>query len=333
MNIKTRNSAFYYLMILFLFMFATIRPIGLDPDSTGYQNWIVYDLYTRMGEPAFVYIVEFWKIFFVDDFLITRLVLATFAFIHLFILHLAIKQYTDCRFQSLVLFFFLLYSISLLTQIRIGIASAIFFWSVKDIRDRNLVVFVLKVLLAYMFHNMALLFFVFYFFGSRLFSNWVYYSIFPVGLVLWFSTNKVKIIFINHFLDYLPDFASIKIQSYLIETDQAISTFNLWFLFVVFIYYASVYAKDRLGEGNRTYINLIGIGILLYFSVNFMSILSIRIMNSVGLLVLILIPKLIEVYRPRLIAIIIFYSGAIIIFLNWHIRNTILSFEAFSAFY
>ena len=238
-----------------------------------------------------------------------------------------INQYTKYKLESIVLYFLLLYSISTLTQIRVGVASALFFWAIGDIYKRNLFRYFFKISLAITFHSMAVVFIVFYFLSLRRINKKIYFLVLPVGILIWQFVAVFKEFVKNNIVDFLPGFVGAKVYSYLSIEEQAISTFNLWFIFVVFVYYLVLFKLEKFQDQFNLYVRVIALGILMYFSFNFISILSIRIMNSVGLLVLILIPSLVRVYKPSPLFWSVFFIMAFLLFLNWNVRNQLLRFD------
>lgn len=328
MSDKLAKRIAYFYFFGFLLAFAALRPIGLDPDSAAYRDWILRGIYYERAELFFILCVDFWKLILPLEY-VPRAVLATFAFIQMYILHLALTNYRSTLCRSLLLYFLLLYSIALLTQIRVGVASAIFFWAIRDIGEKNILRFISKIALAFTFHSMSLVFFVFYFLNPKKINSRLYWCALPIGLCFIFFLNSIKGFVLGNVIQYLPRLASLKVGSYLSADEHGMNIFNFWFLYVLLLYYLALYALKTLPKECILYVKVVGLGIVLYFPFSIIWDLAIRTMNSVGLLVLVLIPMLANAYRPKYLSVAMFYGAAIFIFLNLNFRNQLLDLEVF----
>lgn len=327
MSIVNRNYIFSLFIFFILIIFAAFRPIGLDSDSYGYVGWIEYDIYKSRSEITFIWIVDFWKQFISDQDILYRMLFVTYAVIQMIILKKALNNYTKETSKALILYFFLLYSILTLTQIRVGVASVIFFWAIYDIIHKNKFAYFFKILLAISFHKLAIVFIPFYFINTKKINKLLYFLIIPFGMISLQFLNNFKPFVDNIVVMYFPPFISKKVHSYLLMEGQAVSTYNSWFLFILLIYLIVLINLKKFDKNHITYIKVLGIGILLYFLTNFISILSFRISNTIGLLTLFLTLNIARVFKQSKTILIVFFLIAFLIFINTHFRNQLLNID------
>lgn len=179
-SIQLRKKSFLILLIgLFLVLVASIRPIGLDNDSYGYIELIQKVKNNDISisiEPTFEiisYLTNFNE----------RIVFFIYASLAVSIKFLAIRQISKFPFLSIFTYISLYFVLLEMTQIRAGVAIGIFLLSIKDIYNRNLINFSLKIIAATLFHYSAIILILLYFLNPYKINKIVYFFI-PICIVI-----------------------------------------------------------------------------------------------------------------------------------------------------
>jgi hypothetical protein len=328
MPLVNKNLPIFLFLFSALIIFSGFRPVGFDSDSTGYVSWIRTGYYISGIEPTFGLLVSFWNLF-VDKDMLARMVFITYATINLFILKLALNNFTLKRTQALVLYFFLFYSMLTLTQIRAGVGSVIFFWAVHDIIHRNVFGYTLKILLAVSFHYMMAIFLPFYFLSPKKINKHFYITIVPVSMLLALFSEQLKVVVVDNILHLLPIYIESKLRSYLSQEDVSSSIYNFHFLFILIIYLLAILNVNRYKEQyfHIIFTKVLGIGLCLYLMLSFLPTLAVRVLYVIGLLTIILIPYVAGIFKQSKIVLYSLFFMAFMLFLNTNFRNGLLHFE------
>jgi hypothetical protein len=326
----SRKSYIFLFLFGFMVIFAAFRPIGFDSDSIGYTTWIQNDLIERMAEPTFALIVAIWDFLSPKEY-VPRMVLITYAVFNMLILKLAINNFSDNKNQAFFLYFLLLYSILTLTQIRVGLASAVFFWAMHDIFNEKKMNFIFKMILSINIHNLMVIFIPFYFINKR--RKPISYFIFfwPLFVFALLFSNQVFMFFTDILMNsgMLPIRAESKIISYLNEDGVAISVFNYHTSFVLVVYFLALSRVTHLNQKDFFLLECVGYGMVLYFLTTFMTVMSGRVLNVVVLMCIVLVPGVVRGFKDKYLVLVFLYIYAFALFLNTHLRNNLLDFGVF----
>ena len=138
-----------------LMVYAGVRPVGFDRDSPNYETMFMHPD-SRSSEisvePFFLFICNVCSLLMQD----VRIILVLFAIVGVTLKMYAIKKLTPMFFLPLVIYFGNFYFLHEITQIRAGVAAAIFLISVYCMSEgRKLVAFGV-IAVACMFHYSAL---------------------------------------------------------------------------------------------------------------------------------------------------------------------------------
>jgi hypothetical protein len=148
-----------------LLMFAGLRPIGFDSDSTSYfemMKSIVDGKIDFSAEPTLIWIVKINYYLLGNDYY-QRFSLFVYALINISFIVFAIKKLSINPLFSILIYALLFYPILTLTQIRFGVASAMFLFAIHNIYNKNLFLYLIKIILAIIFHFSAIILIPFYF--------------------------------------------------------------------------------------------------------------------------------------------------------------------------
>ncbi len=321
------------LLLVLAFIVASVRPFGLDKDSLGYA-YIIDNISdgSITIEPSF-YLVAIISQFFFDD-LAPRVTLIIYSALNLLLMYIVIRRHSSMLFFSSLVYIFLFYTMFTMTQIRFGVASVIFLLAIKDIVDRDIISFSVKLMLATLFHFSFVIFFVFYFLKNKNYNLWL--STFLI--IFSFLASKEMDFLVDivlSFSSYLPSYISNKVEIYLNYRRSDFVGFNLlnsFSVFVMLVYFFIVFNFERcsykLTAFDNICIKILGWGIVGYFLFAFFPTLSIRILNLSSLTILFLIPKaLIGIkYRDRLLVCVFLSLFLLLYWINLNIINGLLNF-------
>ena len=184
---------FRMLLFLILLLFVSARPPGGDKDYVSYLlsfssfkdpldyfnnygDWVYFD-------PMYYLIPSFFKTYVtqVHYALITFFV---YALIALSLKFVAISRLSEFFFLSLVVYFSNYFLLHEMTQIRVGVATAIFLFAIPYLQEKKYLHYFGMVLLALLFHYSSVLYILPLFLKPDHFNKKVYYAALALILVL-----------------------------------------------------------------------------------------------------------------------------------------------------
>jgi|SaaInl8_200m_RNA_FD_contig_121_93892_length_5973_multi_9_in_0_out_0_3 hypothetical protein len=159
------------------------------------------------------------------------------------------------------------------------------------------------------------------------YNKYFYFAILPVGVFLSSFTPYFKLFVENNLIANFPLLIQTKVSSYLTMTEQSVSTYNLWFMYVVLIYLIVLFNIEKFDRKYIVYVKILGLGILMSFFTLFLSDMSLRITNTIGLLLLFLIPDISKIFKQSKYVLYTLFLISFLIFYNTHFRNHLLHME------
>lgn len=319
-----------------LLMFAGLRPIGFDSDSTAYfemMKSIVDGKIDFSVAPTFIWIVKINYYLLGDDYY-QRFSLFVYALLNISFIVFAIKKLSINPLFSILIYALLFYPILTLTQIRFGVASAIFLFAIPNIYNKNLFLYLIKIIVASIFHFSALLLIPFYFLNGKKINKKYYVFLFILSIIVLFINSNLKYILLNH-LDDFPSFIATKLYTYLYLYGENskfsdINIFNSFSLFIMSIYLFSLYYIEKFkSKYSLLLVKILGWGIFLYTLSSFFPTLSIRILNIFGLTSMFLVTEIIYIFKQKNIISMFVFFILLSIFFNIDIRHELLHFGVF----
>jgi len=329
------NNTFILAIFLFyiLTMIAGFRPIGFDNDSIGYfqlMKNIIDDKNDFPVEISFIWIVKSYYYLFGNDYY-QRFTLFTFSLINIVLIALALKKLSKKLLFTIFIYTVLFYPILTLTQIRFGIASAIFLFAIDNIYEKRLFSYLIKIVAASMFHISAIILIPVYFLNINKINKFFYIYLFIFSIIIPFI-NDSFIHIVLYYLDYFPNFIATKVYTYLhFYTEgsslSSINIFNTFSLFIMGIYLFSLYNIEKYKSKYAiTLVKILGWGIFLYTASSFFPTLSIRILNVFGLVSIILLAESMYLFTHTTIIYTFICFMLLLIFFNINIRHELLNF-------
>jgi len=319
---RTAILAALGILVLALILIAGLRPIGFDRDSLQYlqmynnfSNFADADYLTT--EPTFLIISYISKTMSIYGF---RTLLFIYATIGIILNVVAIKKMTTAPFLALMCFVLLFFPLHTMTQIRVGVACALFLLSIPDLADGKKTGFFLKAGIAVFFHYSALLLFLTYFIDPESLKEKFYLALPIIGLIF-SSFHEFLLAKLNVVVSLLPVVFAYKIQMYLTvlqnDDSSAINLFSISYLGMLAVYYFAVLnIKKFNGEFDIILIKLLGWSIFIYYSMSFLPVIAVRVSEIFSVVMIIILPSAALKFKEKSFSMFLTYVFICIVFVN-----------------
>lgn len=254
-----KSTLILILGAIILILASGFKPIGIDRDSINYvkmiQSPFLYsDLVSR--EPTFNLIQFICHILFFNNVAAFFLI---YALLGVGLKILAIKRSSDYPVFSFFLYVFFYYILHDFTQIRAGVASALFLLAIYDRVNSNNRQALTKIIFAVCFHYSAIITLFIFLLNNKI--NRFKYVLLPImgGLFSLLLTHDT----LETVSQYLPYFIGNKINNYLtlqVNSDiYHINVFNVYYSALVFIYLSIIiFIGNKLIYRDIIYVKILG---------------------------------------------------------------------------
>ncbi|MCL6528444.1 MAG: EpsG family protein [Thermaceae bacterium] len=314
---------FFLLSVLFTLIFISTFFKSLSVDYINYVreiNVIFFNksLYSYTLEPTFYLLVLMSQLFFHEN--------ITFIFFIYSILGISLKFFSFNKLSYYPLFSVIIYSLSYywlhdFTQIRAGVASAIFLCSIQDIFERNFFKFLLKIIFATLFHYSAILYFPLYFIYNRKLEL-IYYLLPIIGL---FSIlTNLSSDFLSIIIKFLPFFIQVKLGIYIDLSNKHFfphtNVFNLFYTSLLILFYFLIFTtRKKLKIDLIFYLKILSVSIFSFYFFSSIPVLAFRISELYDIVILILFPNVISIYKEKYVFFVFFFFYFLLYFINFAI--------------
>ena len=290
---KNAKTLFFIILSSLLFFFSFIRwDTGTDWES--YHTFFNYS--TEWGlegefEWGFTRLNEFVKIFF-DNYTFLLFIIASALF---YFQSSAILRFSPYPSFSLLFLWCIIFAN--IFFVRQALATVILFFSIRYIQEKKLLLFLMMVGLAMLFHRTSIVFII---------AWWVYHlKLRPVVMIAGIGISLTLTVALSTLMATLGSVAGGSIQHKIsFYLDSSGFTFGMentsiaqiiikGFANKVFIFALALFFLKRLeekGEEFRGYLNLYWVSILIYFSMVSISIVLVRLSIVYDMVAIVLIP-------------------------------------------
>lgn len=290
---KYNTLVFVAALFLLPFVMIVIRPLS-STDTSGYYSYFKNPESALKVEASFLLIASLAR--FVSEGMVGfRLLLFIYASLSSIFLFIILRKSRSPLIAFFVYFSFA-YTYQMCIQIRSGVANLIFLWAVYDIADRNPKQYYLKMLLAFLFHNSSVFFFLMYPLCSFINKHKKILFILPfllvfLAMVLSMGINNLIYLLANSKITMLRTlYAYTSLKQY---SEAYINPFNRISLFLMVIYYVSLFFIKKLNTLEIVSLILMAISIFCYFLGKFsMPIIAQRYPEAFNLILVIFLPLL-----------------------------------------
>ncbi len=328
MNISLKKAPIILFLIATPLVFiAGLRPIGIDKDSLSYAS-VLDTTFQNAGfydkEPFFWIFVFLNQYFFSGK---AQTFFFAFALIGVYSKIYAIKRLSLFPILSFITYILLYFILHEMTQIRAGIASAVFLLAVPDIASRNFKNFLLKLFFACTWHYSAIIMLPLFFLKPEKIHK-IFYMVLPlIGITLSLLKN-FTLATINYFSNSLPSILSEKIQIYILLLDSGIfsniNIFNFYYTSLLFLYIFLILNLSKLKlKYDIILLKILGLSLFSYYSLSAVPVWAFRISEFFGVVLIILIPHTLFLFKKKLAALVPITAWMIIYFFAISINQNI----------
>lgn len=323
-NLKIKkNTIIYFLFFILLFLISGFREVGIDLDSVNYSIYInkfIQDGWVNLShiEPSFFIITYISNLTFSNPVLGTFLI---YSFLGLGLKFYSIYKYSLIPILSIIIYISLYFILHEMTQIRVGVASGIFLYSIKDIKTKNFSRYFIKFLIAFAFHYTSIIMIPLYFLTSDKINIKNYLFLPLYGVLISFTTEfLVEILF--YISNLLPELISYKLIKYLTLFNQnsgnGMNYFGLYSTTLLIFYYIFILNIPKFkSEYDITFLKLFGWMLFVLYSFINIPIFASRGSQFIGVILIILIPNSILIFKQKKIPIFITIIFAILMLYNY----------------
>ena len=281
------KKSLLFIAFSLLFCFSAFR-FNIGWDYWAYYDTIKYNLFTNIvssEEYATISLIELSR--FLN---MTNLYFVVNSFICIFFIYKTISKYSIDPWLSLLLFLcFPLFFLNSLSIIRFFTALALTFYGFKFIVQKQLIKYIILVLLASLFHKSAIIALAFYFVR--------YMKLGTVKIAIILVSLPFIGTFLNSFvLKYLPKYAIYTETSNIQEGTKAIFFF-LIVAFLALLLRKKITLQDEIAT---MYFNLFFIGIAIYLMFYAQGTMGHRLSLYGTIYVLLVVPKMFSIFKRGL---------------------------------
>ena len=300
------------LITLILVLFAGFREIGFDRDSFNYAmaiQSIDFSGFSNLDflgkEPSF-YLIAYAAHWLFGD--AVRGTFVIYALLGVTLKMAGIYRLSRIPLLSVIFYVSSYYLLHEMTQIRIGVASAIFLLAIPDIANKNFKAYITKAIFAILFHYSAIIMLLLYPILNTKMRNWFYYMLPILGLLFYFINRSVLEFVITNIsiLNFIPSFLSYKLILNLDLIQKGMYTeiriFNLYYLSLMAIYYFCLVNMWRFkSDIDITLIKILGISLFTFFFLSFLPVFAFRISELLGIVIIILLASIVYIFKQKLL--------------------------------
>lgn len=306
-KLSIKKSTMYLLPIgTVLILIAGLRPIGIDGDSLNYVQLLGIDITNANfidKEPAFWIINEFNKYVFGGN---EHTFFLIFAILGVSLKLIAIRKYSLLPLLSILTYLCMYFILHEMTQIRAGVAAAIFLFAIEDIKNKNFKGYLFKTILAVLFHYSAIMMLIVYFINPNKLNLKLFFFLPIIGVFITIFKNLLLNLFLS-MTSILPEFIGYKIDLYILLLDEGkfsdINIFNFLYISLIFIYYFSLLNYKKMkSEYDIIFIKILGIMLFMFYFLSFLPVLAFRVSEFFGVVLIFLIPHILLAIKEKTIA-------------------------------
>ncbi len=281
-------------------------------DFSNVYNFNFYD-----KEPSF-YLIALISHWLLGD--AVRGTLAIYALLGVALKTIGIYKLSRIPFLSLIFYISSNYFLQEFGQIRVGVASAIFLLAIPDIANKNYKEYLIKTIIAVLFHYSAIIMLPLYLL-LNITSRRLIYILLPIFGVCLFLLNEIILHFLLNnisLLNLIPNIISNKFIIYLDlirEESNEISIFNSYRFSLILIYYFCLLNIWRSkSEIDVLLTKIFGFSLFIFYAFSFLPVFAYRLSEFLGITNIILFASIPCIFKQKklVIFIMIIYSTIIL---------------------
>lgn len=275
--IPFKSKYLLLVVIILLSLLAGFRTPDISKDYYGYKYFFdnIYNLIDdnvstvlTVVEPGFIAIVIFFRNLFAANYGVA--IMLFYALTSLLIKVFVINRYSINPYLTLLFYFSYFFLFYEMTQIRIGLASAIFLLSLSSFLNNKRVAFVGLILFATLFHYSAIFYLIILIFNLDTFNKKVYAGVLILSIVL----GVLKLPILNLLGNFDPSLISDKFSNYVDAAENGVvvnvfNTVNICNMFCCL--YFIFFIKDSVIINDKKLVFFLKCNLLSIFLLSFLS--------------------------------------------------------------
>ena len=327
-SLKSYRIYIYTLLGIILIGLAATRPIGIDKDSENYE-----EAYKNYDAPAIEKTVEFSYLWiaqilnnFSDD---VHTIFFLFAVISISLKLYAISKLSPIWFSSVAIYLSNYYILHELTQIRAGVAAALFMIAIYCISERQRGKAFVLISVATFFHYSSVVLFPLLFLSKEKMSEiWKYTwaLLIPIGYLLHFMHIGITTLPIPYVANKMDIYTELRDRG--IMGDEVINVFNAVFVLKVIAFYFLMYFEETIYHYNKSFsfmLRLYSISLFSFIFLADMPVFAFRISEIFGIVEIILFSNIYFTLKPAYLSKLIIILIGYFFFLFNIFQNELLS--------
>lgn len=324
-DIKTVNILFFCLLCWISIILASVR-FGLNTFDTEnyilhFNNFTIFSLETNFFEPGFSALISMVKFAGGDE----KIFLFLAACLGVSLKFVAIHRYSSLLYLSLITYYSKYFLVHEMVQIRVGIASGIFLLSLKYIKNRNIVKFLLLLSVSMLFHYSAVVCILAYIICSNKISTEKVMILATSALVLLivFSMDTLVLQQLGIFSDKAQGFISATLRG---EFDD-FKLFNLTNIIRFFVL-ALLYIRRDIIRKKAIYfdelIRIYALSLLVFYLFRNVPVFAVRISDIFDVVMIFIFPMLIYSFKMKYIGFSLFTIVVLAYFYNNYYSQSLI---------
>ena len=326
------RTLFYIFLGLILISIAGLRPVGIDKDSGTYSRAIRPSSFTiqdlKVQEPAFLVLREINHLLFQGG---EKTFFLLFAILGVALKLSAVRELSYFPILSIFTYISIYFILHEMTQIRVGVASALFLLSIPDVYNRNMKSFLVKMSIAFSFHYSSLVMGIAYFLHPNKINHPLFLLLPFIGMAFGLINDNLAII-LSSTSSHLPAFIAQRVSMHISLFNEGsfskINILNFYYTSLFIVYYLIYFnLKNFTSRYDVLLTKCLGIAIFSFFFFSPLPVFAFRLSEFFGVVVIILIPHLLFILKQKSIGLILiiiwlatyFASVPLSRLLNWQI--------------
>lgn len=299
---KTRTEGLvFFFFVMVLFVVAAFRPVGIDQDSVNYAALFNGQENDEVEmEASFYMLVNLCRVLMDDP----RILFVVYALLAIPIKAAGIVRGSRLWMLSLVVWMGYYYIYQDFTQIRVAVSTGIFLFALSLHGRGQKGLSLLLYLLAIYFHNTAVMYIPLLFIGSKPLGRTgklILASLPPIGIVInLMHIDPVMLLPIPQLQERIELYETLRDSGIMGDT---ISTFNIPFLFKLFIFYFILWKSEYINEKVpmlSLYMKVFIYSISCFLIFSFLPVMAWRLSEVTGIIEVLLFPAIVYAFREEI---------------------------------
>ncbi|WP_094111763.1 EpsG family protein [Pantoea eucrina] len=319
------KSLFFFCLFMFtLILIAGLRTPGLDNDSITYYSEVlnIYNGIYNIKEPVFLLFSYASEYLFNKN---PEVIFLFYALLSITIKAYAIKNHSDNIYLSFIVYAGMFYILHEMTQIRVGLAAALYLLAIPDLVKSNKKSYILKVALATLCHFSAVILIPLMLFSPRKINKAFVFLCPFAALCFVLLIGDVNSLLIEVF-KLLPEPLATKGITYTLgaqdfgrfDNVNIFSKFTLSAFSFFLIYIFCTYKKDELEAKDIIFLKLFSFMLTVFYLCSSVPVLASRSFELYAVSFIFSLPRIAAFFKPKFLAHLILSSW---VFLYFYLVN------------